>query len=444
MKTTLLTICLLLFTSQFAHADPIGKAINQLYGGVINILAPLGENEVRNIDDWLTKIAKDEYNYYSNKSQTNNLMLCEDKNSFDDKPVWSNCYASYVLSKDFREYYIGELENNLMHGFGVAVFDKWEEAWREECFENKILDGTFNENEMNLYKFPETMLIHGVNQKGNTQFCNTNRRLSIPQNGVSPKLHMYVGEWKSGKRHGKGKLYFNDPNSEYSKYCEMKDKTKYYFRDLKMYMNNPVLACKEKNYYAGEWKSGKRHGKGLIVYEINEFYDGEWVSDQREGFGTEKYKNGEIYIGQWKNNKQHGKGKLKLKDGSILEAIFFKGKSKGKSVLKKASGEIINEFYDGKCLPREIKYEDGKLYKGCLKENLRTGIGTMVYPNGEYYKGSWVNGLRWGKGTYTYENGIILKGLWSKNEAILTKSYLIFPDGTKLGFTGIEPPEIQY
>ena len=68
----------------------------------------------------------------------------------------------------------------------------------------------------------------------------------------------------------------------------------------------------------------------------------------------------------------------------------------------------------------------------------------MVYPNGEYYKGSWVNGLRWGKGTYTYENGIILKGLWSKNEAILTKSYLIFPDGTKLGFTGIEPPEIQY
>ena len=29
--------------------------------------------------------------------------------------------------------------------------------------------------------------------------------------------------------------------------CEIKDKTKYYFRDIKMHMNNPGLACKEKN-----------------------------------------------------------------------------------------------------------------------------------------------------------------------------------------------------
>ena len=138
--------------SQNIYADPIGKAFNKLYDGVLDIFAPLGENEVRNIDLWLNKISKDEYNYYSNKGQTNNLSQCEDKDSFDAQPVWSNCYGGYVLSKDFREYYVGELQNNLMHGFGVGTFDKMEESWKEECFMNKILDGSFDDRVFNLYK----------------------------------------------------------------------------------------------------------------------------------------------------------------------------------------------------------------------------------------------------------------------------------------------------
>ena len=435
MKTKLQIMCLLLLMSQNIYADPIGKAFNKLYDGVLDIFAPLGENEVRNIDLWLNKISKDEYNYYSNKGQTNNLSQCEDKDSFDAQPVWSNCYGGYVLSKDFREYYVGELQNNLMHGFGVAAFDKMEESWKEECFMNKILDGSFDDRVFNLYKTPEMWFIYGLKQRGNTQFCNTNRRLSIPQNGFSPKLYMYVGDWKSGKRHGKGKLY---------KDCEIKDKTKYYFRDIKMHMNNPGLICKEKNYYYGDWKSGKRHGKGLLVYDLKVFYDGEWVNNQREGFGIEKYKNGDIYTGQWKNNKRHGKGKLKLKNGNILEATFYNGKPKGISTLKKASGEIFKGKYDGKCLSREIKYEDGKVYNGCLKNNIRSGKGTMMYSNGDIYEGYWIKDLRSGKGSYTYQNGIVLRGTWKNDKVILKKSYLIFPDGTNLGFNEIEPPEIQY
>ena len=44
--------------SQNIYADPIGKAFNKLYDGVLDIFAPLGENEVRNIDLWLNKHPK--------------------------------------------------------------------------------------------------------------------------------------------------------------------------------------------------------------------------------------------------------------------------------------------------------------------------------------------------------------------------------------------------
>ena len=43
--------------------------------------------------------------------------------------------TSYVLSKDFREYYVGELQNNLMHGFGVMLLIKWKSRERRMFYE---------------------------------------------------------------------------------------------------------------------------------------------------------------------------------------------------------------------------------------------------------------------------------------------------------------------
>ena len=45
----------------------------------------------------------------------------------------------------------------------------------------------------------------------------------------------------------------------------------------------------------GEWKDGKRHGKGHIKYVSGDTYTGDWVNDNREGHGVYVFKSGERY-----------------------------------------------------------------------------------------------------------------------------------------------------
>ena len=37
--------------------------------------------------------------------------------------------------------------------------------------------------------------------------------------------------------------------------------------------------------YEGDWKVGKREGKGKQVYANGNVYDGEWSDDKRQGLG---------------------------------------------------------------------------------------------------------------------------------------------------------------
>ena len=66
-----------------------------------------------------------------------------------------------------------------------------------------------------------------------------------------------------------------------------------------------------RDYYIGELKNNKKHGKGIIYYEnVNIKYDGNFIDDKFEGNGKYIYKNGDYYIGEWKNNVVHGIGKF--------------------------------------------------------------------------------------------------------------------------------------
>ena len=45
----------------------------------------------------------------------------------------------------------------------------------------------------------------------------------------------------------------------------------------------------------GEWKEGKKHGKGHMEYVSGCTYTGDWVNDNREGHGVLVYKSGGRY-----------------------------------------------------------------------------------------------------------------------------------------------------
>ena len=60
--------------------------------------------------------------------------------------------------------------------------------------------------------------------------------------------------------------------------------------------------------FAGDWKDGKRHGKGVFYWTDGSFYDGEWENDNRHGRGILELTNGFKYEGNWVNNYMEGKG----------------------------------------------------------------------------------------------------------------------------------------
>lgn len=75
--------------------------------------------------------------------------------------------------------------------------------------------------------------------------------------------------------------------------------------------------------YEGEFVSGQRHGKGVMIYAADEsIYEGEWKVNKQEGFGVKNWGDGIVYEGEWKDDKMHGQGKYTLSCGTIIEGLF--------------------------------------------------------------------------------------------------------------------------
>lgn len=66
-------------------------------------------------------------------------------------------------------------------------------------------------------------------------------------------------------------------------------------------------------HYKGEFKAGRKHGRGVKRWPSGDRYDGEFVDDSKEGIGTYTWGRsslwaGEKYIGGYRNDRRHGWG----------------------------------------------------------------------------------------------------------------------------------------
>ena len=94
-----------------------------------------------------------------------------------------------------------------------------------------------------------------------------------------------------------------------------------------------------------------------------------------------------------------GKGKLFLKSG-----FLYYGPVK--------YGILTSEDTDENC---EIKFPDGTIYVGEMKDNQITGTGKYYFPTGAIYSGELLSGLRHGYGIFESPNeGLIYEGNWKK------------------------------
>lgn len=51
---------------------------------------------------------------------------------------------------------------------------------------------------------------------------------------------------------------------------------------------------KGEGRYEGEWRLGKRHGRGVMITSAGDRYEGEWFNGEKKGFGTLYLSTGEV------------------------------------------------------------------------------------------------------------------------------------------------------
>ncbi|XP_039588275.1 radial spoke head 10 homolog B-like [Passer montanus] len=158
--------------------------------------------------------------------------------------------------------------------------------------------------------------------------------------------------------------------------------------------------------YIGYWCNGKRHGKGKIYYdeEQTSWYRGDWVNNVREGWGIRRYRSGNIYNGQWKKNLRHGHGKMiwvtdnqeyegqwecGMQHGSGMHTWFLKRMEMSEYSLR---NEYIGDFVKGERHGHGIfLYADGAVYDGEWVHNKKHGKGIFVFKDGNAFEGEFIN-----------------------------------------------------
>ncbi|XP_041425283.1 MORN repeat-containing protein 1 isoform X2 [Xenopus laevis] len=170
----------------------------------------------------------------------------------------------------------------------------------------------------------------------------------------------YEGQWKSGKKHGHGKLLFKDGSFYEGE-----------FVDGEITGNGLRYWASSGNKYSGEFQAGELHGYGVMQYKDGGRYEGEFVFGIREGHGLLVDKEGKTYSGAFHNNKKYGAGQMKFMNGDNYEGDWILDQRQGHGVLHCA---------------------DGSIYEGQWRNDVFNGQGIMIHCSGVIYDGLWING----------------------------------------------------
>ena len=196
---------------------------------------------------------------------------------------------------------------------------------------------------------------------------------------------VYIGQWKHGRRHGRGKATFADGGS-----------------------------------YVGQLKNGHHHGRGKRIFSDQSSYEGEWKNDRSHGRGTRIYADGSSYVGQWKNGFPNGLGTKTDANGHVVYAgVWRYGEICGRGTHYRPDGtkSYVGESIDG--IPhgrgRELDESETVVYEGEFQNGSYHGRGTKWFPNNEEYVGQWEQGHFHGRGKMVWAHGTY-SGEWKNSK----------------------------
>ncbi|XP_046519191.1 MORN repeat-containing protein 1 isoform X3 [Equus quagga] len=170
----------------------------------------------------------------------------------------------------------------------------------------------------------------------------------------------YEGEWKGGKKHGHGKLVFKDGS-----YYEGQ------FVDGEIMGEGCRHWASSGNTYSGQFVLGEPQGRGIMTYKAGGRYEGELSHGMREGHGCLVDQDGHVYRGAFHSNKRHGRGQMVFLNGDKYDGDWVRDQRQGHGVLCQA---------------------DGSTYEGQWHSDVFSGLGSMAHCSGVVYRGMWING----------------------------------------------------
>ena len=176
--------------------------------------------------------------------------------------------GSGILTMVDGMYYSGEWSDGKMHGRGRMVFDSDEEgnpiSYYEGEFRNNMREGT------------GTRLYHSGNLYDGEWLCNLPHGEGRME--WRDRAEVYTGNWCEGVQNGYGEMLWET--------------------DL---VNSAQFP--DKNHYIGEWRGGRRHGTGVMYYATGAVYSGNWTADKKEGIGIYTQPNGNRIEGEFREDK---------------------------------------------------------------------------------------------------------------------------------------------
>uniref|UniRef100_A0A2K6ED71 MORN repeat containing 1 n=1 Tax=Macaca nemestrina TaxID=9545 RepID=A0A2K6ED71_MACNE len=170
----------------------------------------------------------------------------------------------------------------------------------------------------------------------------------------------YEGEWKGGRKHGHGKLLFKDGS--------------YYegaFVDGEITGEGRRHWAWSGDTFSGQFVLGEPQGYGVMEYKAGGCYEGEVSHGMREGHGFLVDRDGQVYQGSFHDNKRHGPGQMLFKNGDKYDGDWVRDQRQGHGVLRCA---------------------DGSTYEGQWHSDVFSGLGSMAHCSGVTYYGLWING----------------------------------------------------
>jgi hypothetical protein len=168
--------------------------------------------------------------------------------------------------------------------------------------------------------------------------------------------------------------------------------------------------------YDGDYKDGKRAGKGVLTLKDGTRRQGTFVAGALQGDEVvETYPAGEVYKGGFANNKRHGKGQMLYPDGrlyvvvalsleadcaqSVLEEHAHAADRSSRSPPTYLSGGALNWLLISTPNPNPNSNPHQHRYEGDFSAGKKHGQGKLSYVDGRCYEGGWEAGVEHGIGT---------------------------------------------